>query len=65
MNLIYAHIQSQHTSVGASTVGTLSHVASMIWSLANTKHNNNEPKKDRISHLLVDAAEGDYTYAHD
>lgn len=33
--------------------------------LANTKHNNNEPKKDRISPLLVDAAEGDSTYAHD
>lgn len=56
MNLIYAHIQSQHTSVGASTVGTLSHVASMIWSLANTKHNNYEPKEDRISPLLMDAA---------
>lgn len=33
--------------------------------LANTKYNNNEHKKDMISPFFVDAAEGDYTYAHD
>lgn len=44
--------------IGSRTVGTCSHVASVIWFLAYARHNNYKPKKDRISPLLMDAAEG-------
>lgn len=44
--------------LSARTGGTWSHVASVIWFLAYARHNNYKPKKDRISPLLMDAAEG-------
>jgi hypothetical protein len=43
--------------IGTRTVGSCSHVASVIWFLAYARHHGYKPREDKISPLLMDAAQ--------
>ena len=44
-------------TIGTRIVGCCSHIASVIWFLAYAGHQGYKPKGDKISPLLMDAAQ--------